>query len=159
MGLIRKKRIVCENLRSAYNVWNIIRTADGLGRWVILVGYTAPKEHKKVVKTALWAEESVELLKFDTLELFYDRIKNNQIIMISSEEYEKSISLLEFSMGDIDNRTIAVIMGNEVTWVEKNTLDLSDYIVHIPMVGEKESFNVGQAAAIMMREVNKLVWE
>gem|GEM_PF-6721821 len=32
-----QKRVVCENLRSAYNVGNIIRTADGLGRGVILV--------------------------------------------------------------------------------------------------------------------------
>jgi tRNA G18 (ribose-2'-O)-methylase SpoU len=158
MVLVRKKRIVCENLRSAYNVWNIIRTADGLGRWVILLGYTAPKEHKKVVKTALWAEESVELLKFDTLELFYDRIKNNQILLLSAERTDTSIWLHTWWERKIES-DIAVVMGNEVTWVEKSTLDLSDYIVHIPMVGEKESFNVGQAAAIMMREVNKLVWE
>lgn len=150
-----KKRIVCENLRSAYNVWNIIRTADGLGRWVILVGYTAPKEHKKVVKTALGAEETVELLHFETLELFYDRIKNNQILVLSAEKTETSIWLDTWWERKIES-DIAVVMGNEVTGVEQSTLDLSDYIVHIPMVGEKESFNVGQAAAIMMREVNRI---
>lgn len=32
-----KKRIVMENLRSAYNVGNIIRTADALSRGVIFV--------------------------------------------------------------------------------------------------------------------------
>ncbi len=31
------KRVVVENLRSAYNVGNIIRTADALGRGVIFV--------------------------------------------------------------------------------------------------------------------------
>lgn len=150
-----KKRIVCENLRSAYNVWNIIRTADGLGRWVILVGYTAPKEHKKVVKTALWAEETVELLHFDTLGWFYDWIKDNQIQLLSAEKTDKSI-WLDMLWEIIIKGDMVVVMGNEVTWVEQSTLDLSDYIVHIPMVGEKESFNVGQAAAIMMREVNRV---
>lgn len=151
-----KKRIVCENLRSAYNVWNIIRTADGLWWWVILVGYTAPKEHKKVVKTALGAEESVELLKFDTLGWFYDRIKENQIQLLSAEKTHKSI-WLEMLWESIIKGDVAVVMGNEVTWVEQSTLDLSDYIVHIPMLWEKESFNVGQAAAIIMREVNRIM--
>lgn len=154
-----KKRIVCENLRSAYNVGNIIRTADWLGWWVVLVGYTAPKEHKKVSKTALGAEDAVELLHFKSLEEFYEWIKNNQILMISAESTETSISLAAFWIQNSEFRmqnALAIVMGNEVTWVEQSTLEKSDYIVHIPMVWEKESFNVGQAAAIFMREINGL---
>ncbi len=159
------KRIVCENLRSAYNVWNIIRTADGLGWWVILVWYTAPKDHKKVVKTALGAEESVSLLKFDLLQDFYDWIKDNQIGMISAEKTPTSISLLDVhwplwsSIFSKDNwiQWYAVVMGNEITGVEQTTLDRSDLVVHIPMVGAKESFNVGQAAAVMMRELGEVI--
>ena len=158
-----KKRIVCENLRSAYNVWNIIRTADGLGRWVILVWYTAPKEHKKVIKTALWAEESVELLKFERLQDFFDRIWNNQICMISAEKSDASISLCDSWLlvselfAKDEYSWIALVMGNEVTGVESETMHNSDYVIHIPMIGEKESFNVGQAAAIMMWEMNKFL--
>jgi len=47
-------------------------------------------------------------------------------------------------------------MGNEVTGVETSTLEQSDYIVHIPMLGSKESFNVGQAAAIIMWQIDIL---
>lgn len=47
------KRIVLENLRSAYNVGNIVRTADALGRGVVRVGYTARADHKQVRKTSL----------------------------------------------------------------------------------------------------------
>lgn len=158
-----KKWVVCENLRSAYNVWNIIRTADGLGWWVILVWYTAPKEHKKVIKTALWAEETVELLKFDNLEDFYNWIKNNQICMISAEKTDTSVSLCESWLLALEWSTwsvyewVALVMGNEVSGVEWETLDKSDYIFHIPMVGKKESFNVGQAAAILMWDISRLV--
>lgn len=161
-----KKRIVCENLRSAYNVWNIIRTADGLGWWVILVGYTAPKEHKKVTKTALWAEETVELLRFNELQEFYDWVKDSQVCMICAEKSADSISLSQNIFQEQFAKLcksssmfswVAVILGNEVTWVEFATQELSDYIVHIPMMGTKESFNVGQAAAIMMWELWKFL--
>ena len=46
-------------------------------------------------------------------------------------------------------------MGNEITGVELATMAHSHYIVHIPMIGIKESFNVAQAAAIVMREVGR----
>lgn len=160
-----QKRIICENLRSAYNVWNIIRTADGLGWWVVLVWYTAPKEHKKVSKTALGAEESVPMKTCKDVYEFYNWVKSEGLCLISAEKTDASISLgilewhhfakqwvhWEFFSG------VAVVMGNEVTWVEASTQEVSDYVVHIPMVWAKESFNVGQAAAIFMRELNKIL--
>ena len=66
------KRVVVENLRSAYNVGNIIRTADALWRWVVFVWYTARPDHKQVKKTALGAEETVPHLICDTIEEFFN---------------------------------------------------------------------------------------
>jgi TrmH family RNA methyltransferase len=48
---------------------------------------------------------------------------------------------------------VALIMGNEVEWVNKRLLDLSDRIVIIPMRGKKESLNVSVAAGIVMYAV------
>jgi len=49
-----KKIIILENIRSAYNVGNIIRTADALGWEVWLTGYTpAPADSARVGKSAL----------------------------------------------------------------------------------------------------------
>lgn len=46
--------VILENIRSAYNVGNIVRTADSLGREVWIVGYTpSPLTHPKVLKTSL----------------------------------------------------------------------------------------------------------
>ncbi len=155
-----QKRIVCENLRSAYNVGNIIRTADGLWRGVILVWYTAPKEHKKVSKTALWAEEHVAMMSFEGLELFYNWVQTEKLCLLAAEKTETSIALGSQDFSDAmkwcnGHAGFALVMGNEITWVEQTTLHLSDYIVHIPMLGLKESFNVGQAAAILMWEMSK----
>jgi tRNA G18 (ribose-2'-O)-methylase SpoU len=41
-----------------------------------------------------------------------------------------------------------LVLGNEVTGVDPELLDLCDQIVHIPMRGQKRSFNVEVAFAI-----------
>jgi 23S rRNA (guanosine2251-2'-O)-methyltransferase len=151
------KRIVIENLRSAYNVGNIIRTADALWRGVIFVWYTARPDHKEVKKTALWSEISVPNLEFNELSdaLYY---MNTHGLTIAAELTESSIPLKDIQT-NIKNLNKSwgdtfVIVGNEVTWVEQDTLNKSDIITHIPMLGIKESLNVGQAAAIIMWELS-----
>ena len=51
---------VLENIRSAYNVGSVFRTADAfLLQAVYITGYTAQPPHKEIKKTALGAEDSV----------------------------------------------------------------------------------------------------
>src|SRR5882757_694377 len=51
---------VLENIRSAYNVGSVFRTADAfLLDAIYITGYTATPPHKEIKKTALGAEESV----------------------------------------------------------------------------------------------------
>jgi 23S rRNA (guanosine2251-2'-O)-methyltransferase len=45
---------------------------------------------------------------------------------------------------------IALIVGREVEGIETEVLDETDYIIEIPMLGRKESFNVAQAAAMAL---------
>ncbi len=64
--LMQKNIVILENIRSAYNVGNVIRTADALGREVWICGYTpSPLDHPKVKKTSLGAEESVAIQQFN----------------------------------------------------------------------------------------------
>jgi tRNA G18 (ribose-2'-O)-methylase SpoU len=71
------KTLILENIRSAYNVGNMIRTADALGRDVRLSGYTpTPRENTKVVKTSLGAEETVHIKQFDNTAAALQEAKN-----------------------------------------------------------------------------------
>ncbi len=144
------KRIVCENIRSAYNVWNIVRTADGLGRWVIISWYSAPLDHPKVQKTALWAQEEIQHKHFLDPQDTLDRLKEAWCTIIAAEKSEESIPLDQIKNIEGD---CAVIVGNEIVGVMQETLDQVDHIVHIPMLGCKESLNVWQASAIFMRAI------
>lgn len=147
------RRIVVENLRSAYNVGNIVRTADALWRWVVRVGYTARADHKQVRKTSLWAEEEIPKMEFDTIADFLQYTDTSNGLVIAAELTETSIPIdtlpaLDDTIGDI-----FVVVGNEVTGVEQETLNRVPMIIHIPMQGIKESLNVWQAAAIIMWEL------
>ena len=147
------KIVILENIRSAYNVGNIIRTADALGWQVRLTGYTpSPMDNKKVVKTSLGAEESVGIRQFDSTADAIDEAKKNKCRVIAAEITEKAVTLADFVQKDISD--VAIVFGNEVDGVLASTLKIVDHVVFIPMKGIKESINVGQTSAIFMRALN-----
>ncbi|MFA5747859.1 MAG: TrmH family RNA methyltransferase [Candidatus Absconditabacterales bacterium] len=151
------KVVILENIRSAYNVGNIIRTADSLGRNIWLTGYSpSPIDNKKVSKTSLGAENNVGLKIFNNTIEAINFAKENKFLVIGAEITKESINLKEISKKIKSDKSIAVIFGNEVDGILKQTLNIVDYIVYIPMFGIKESLNVGQSSAIFMRELNKL---
>lgn len=144
------KLIVCENLRSAYNVGTMLRTADALGRGVLLSWYSAPISHKKVKKTALGAEDSVwskHILHINDTIVW---LKEQWYTVIVAEITDNSTPLDQITLAWLENDKIAVIVWNEVTWVEQSTIDQAHHVVHIPMLGLKESLNVWQSAAMFM---------
>jgi len=160
------RRIVCENIRSAYNVGNIIRTADALGWGVVISWYTpSPHTQPKVHKSSLGAHEAVPVVDFGDMlrdtQPAHDRARGNNYLCIAAEitPASKPLDRWLFAMDHTSMiyeqkkyDWLAVRVGNEVTGVEPDTLASVDAIIHIPMQGIKASLNVWQAAAIIMRE-------
>ncbi len=150
-----EKIIVCENIRSAYNVGNVIRTADCLGWDVLLSWYTpSPDENIKVSKTSLGAHKYVKLLNFRNTSKSLRYLSKNNYTTVCAEITESSQPLkkLQNQLKNIDK--LAVILGNEKDWVLKETLDFTDYTVYIDMKWQKDSLNVWQASSIFMRALN-----
>ncbi|MDD2537267.1 MAG: TrmH family RNA methyltransferase [Candidatus Absconditabacteria bacterium] len=146
------KVVILENIRSAYNVGNVIRTADALGWKVWIIGYTpSPLDNPKVRKTSLGAEESVGIEQFDSSLDAINRAKELGLQVIAAEITDDALALGSFEASE----DIAMIFGNEVEGVLSTTLQKVDQVVFIPMGGVKESFNIGQSAAIFMWELGK----
>lgn len=146
--------VILENIRSAYNVGNIIRTADSLWWEVWIVGYTpSPVDNPKVCKTSLWAENTVWLRQFDFTIDAIQEAREMWLEIVAAELTENSVSLGEYVCKS--ENWIAVIFGNEVDGVMAKTLKEVDGVVEIPMQWIKESMNVGQSTAIFMRELRK----
>lgn len=143
--------IILENIRSAYNVGNVLRTADALGRDVRITGYTpSPLEHPKVKKTSLGAEEHVGLKQFDYTEDALSYAQTHSIKVIAAELTPEATSLQSF-IDKSSNQQLAIVFGNEVEGVLDQTLRSVEEVVYIPMQGIKESMNIGQSTAIFMR--------
>ena len=150
-----KKIVILENIRSAYNVGNVIRTADSLWWQVRITWYTpSPVDNVKVCKTSLWAENTVWLQQFNFTTEAILAIRKMWLQIIAAELTECSISLADFSCNSDDG--IAIIFWNEVGGVMNQTLKEVDAIVEIHMCWIKESMNIGQSAAIFMRELGKI---
>ncbi|MDD3487402.1 MAG: RNA methyltransferase [Candidatus Moranbacteria bacterium] len=137
--------VVCHNIRSAFNIGSIFRTADGAGvAGVYLTGYSPAPPHPGISKTALGAEGSVFWKKFSKIDDSFRFLKKNNYEIAALEQDEKSISLDKFK----PKRKIALILGNEVRGLSPAILRKCDKIIEIPMQGKKESLNVSVAFGI-----------
>lgn len=143
---------VLENIRSAYNVGSVFRTADAfLLEGIYITGYTCTPPHKEIKKTALGAEESVSWKHFTNASLAIEDLKQQGYTVYAVEQAENSIALqdLPYSPGE----KIALIFGNEVTGVEQSTIEQCAGCVEIPQLGMKHSLNIATAAGVVLWEV------
>ncbi|GAB4503450.1 MAG: hypothetical protein Fur0043_04420 [Anaerolineales bacterium] len=136
-----------DNLRSAWNVGAIFRSADGLGvNKLHLCGITPTPENQAVAKTALGAEKSVTWQYARNALEQASQLKANGFRLIALEQDERAIPLSHYPLQSLANTLF--IVGNEVTGVDPGLLDLCDHILHIPMLGSKRSLNVEVAFGI-----------
>jgi 23S rRNA (guanosine2251-2'-O)-methyltransferase len=145
---------VLENIRSAYNVGSVFRTADTfLLEAIYITGYTCTPPHKEIKKTALGAEDTVEWKHFANAEEAIIQLKEIGYKVYAVEQVVGSIALqnLPFSF----NKKMAFIFGNEVTGVEASTISQCDGCVEIPQFGTKHSLNIATAAGVVLWEATK----
>ena len=139
--------VLLDNIRSAWNVGSVFRSADGFGfNHAYLCGITCTPELKAVRKTALGAEEFVTWSYHpDSIKLAHELIKEGWKIL-ALEYDQRAIPLSGAKMIKADK--IALVIGSEITGVDPELLDLADKILYIPMHGQKHSFNVANAFSI-----------
>ena len=102
---------VLENVRSAYNVGSVFRTADAfLLEAIYLCGYTAKPPHKEIRKTALGAEETVTWKGFANTAEAIQSLRQDGYKVYAVEQTVNSISLETFNHQHAVK--IAVIFGN-----------------------------------------------
>ncbi len=139
---------VLDNLRSAYNVGSIFRTAEcAYISKLILCGITPHPFHPKVEKTALG---TTKIIPWEYMEDTFLAIKN-----LKKEGY--TIGVLEITNQSIPIQSLnsnsfplALVLGNEVTGVEEKILKEADFVLEIPLFGEKESLNVAVAFGVAL---------
>lgn len=139
--------LALDNLRSAYNVGAIFRTADAVGiDHIYLYGITPTPENPKVAKTALSAEYAVPWSHHrngpDHLATIHPHFH-----LLGMEGGPGSCSIFEIPPTQ-EKRPLLLIMGSEFAGIDPALLRLCEALLYIPMLGFKRSLNVASAFSI-----------
>lgn len=144
-----KKIVLLDSIRSMQNVGAIFRNADGA--WfekLILCWHTPTPPRNDIAKTALGAEKTIDWEYYASAFEIIQLLKKEKFCIIGLETGEEAKDFREYFW--TKKEKICIILGNEVSWIDKNILSLCDEIVEIPMLGKKSSLNVSVAAGIIM---------
>lgn len=141
--------VLLDNIRSAWNVGSILRSADGFGFvHAYLCGISPTPEVEAVQKTSLGAEDSVPWSYHKDAVKLVRGLKKEGFRILALEDEPKAVSLTEHDNRNNTGRVSVLILGSEVTGVDPGLLELCDEVLSIPMRGEKKSFNVAMAFSI-----------
>ena len=158
------------NIRSAYNVGAILRTAEGFGvEKVIFSGYT-PRVHDanllphlrekldhEIHKTALGAEDLVENYACDDIISELGKLKEEGYKIVGLENNIEDDRLKKLNEPGLKfGEKVVLVLGEEVNGIDYSLYDIFDLFLEIPMRGKKESFNVSVAAGIAMYGIMNL---
>lgn len=161
--------ILLHNIRSAYNVGSIIRTAEGFGvseiwlsgytpNWLSpsILPYLADKIKRQIHKTALGAEDMLSIIPVENPveKIQYQKMDSWQIIGLENNVSKNTILLGSNKIPSYIDKAVLVV-GEEVNGIDSSLIDNLDLILEIPMVGKKESFNVAIATSIAIWELMK----
>ena len=139
--------LIAQNIRSLYNVGAIFRCADCFGvKKVYLGGFTGSPPRKEISKTALGADNWIAWEKVWHTHKLIPQLKAQGIKIVALETGKTAIPLPEFK----PSFPLALIVGNEKRGISPAVLRQTDEIIEIPMVGRKESLNVGIATGVAL---------
>jgi len=141
--------VVLDDIRSLHNIGSFFRTCDAfLIEKIYLCGITATPPNKEIHKTALGATDTVEWEYVKEVLQVVDRLKKENVKILSVEQVEGSVMLNNFSVES--NVKYALFFGNEVKGVNQEVINNSDVVIEIPQLGTKHSLNVSVSGGIVI---------
>ncbi|MDM7925272.1 MAG: RNA methyltransferase [bacterium] len=148
--------VVLDNLRSAFNVGSIFRTADcALVEKVVACGITAHPPNRKLEKTALGTIPFIPWEHRPDAAAAVRELRDAGRRIVALETTDRSGLLWERAIA----LPAALLVGNEALGVSREALDLADEVIEIPMFGFKNSINVAVAFGVVLHEIQRQHWD
>jgi len=146
--------VILDSIRSSYNVGSIFRSSDGaMVENLIPTGYTPYPPKKEVLKTALGSQDSVSWAYAKNPVEAVKKLKEKGYKICALEQTDKSTPHYEIKN---DAFPLCLIIGNEITGVKQELIDLCDFSIEIPQYGIKQSLNVAVAYGIAIFELRRI---
>jgi tRNA G18 (ribose-2'-O)-methylase SpoU len=137
-----------DNIRSVFNVGNMVRTADGAGiRHMHLCGITPTPNNPKLAKTALGAERSVPWTQHGDGLAAAVSLRKQGLRLWALEGGPRAESLFDARV-DEKSPPIVLVVGSEIFGVDPGILEHCERVLCLPMQGSKNTLNVAVAFGI-----------
>lgn len=140
--------LILENIYDTYNVGGFFRLAEALAaEKIYLCGTTPIPPESKIRRASMGAYKLVPWEMQESAEEAIKKLREiNNMRIIAVEQNEKSLDYRKAGY----SFPMAFIFGNETYGVKKETMNLVDEAVEIPMYGLNKSLNAMVAAGIAM---------
>lgn len=151
-ALVRSKQIVLvlDNLRSVFNVGSVFRLCECLAvSELILCGITPTPKHPNMLKTALGTCERVPWRHVEQTETAITGLQERGFVVYALETANPSVSAFESDY----SLPLALVVGNESLGISPQILTICDRIIHLPVLGWKNSLNVGVATSVALYQI------
>ncbi len=144
-----KRAVILDGVQDPANVGTIIRTAEALGVDLAVLGAgCADAWSPKALRASMGSVFRLPCISGDAAEIINTLKDKFSVYAAMLDENAQRLGTIKFP------ERAAVVIGNEGKGVSKQTADLCDGKVYIPISGA-ESLNAGAAAAIILWELTK----
>lgn len=139
--------IVLDSLKVAHNIGTILRLSDALLiKKVYICGNTIVPPNYKIKASSRGAEKWVDWEYIEHATQIVKKLKSEGVEITSVEVASNSIDYREYK----PKFPLCLILGREYDGVSQELLDLSDNVIHLPLLGMSNSINVSTAASVVM---------
>lgn len=139
--------IVLDRLRSAFNTGNIFRLAEAVrAERIVACGYTPVPPHPKLAKTARGCDAVVPCSHAPNAAVAVTTLRNDGYTVYGVETATAAHSVWEARF----HFPAVFLFGNEALGVSADALNQCDGLVALPCLGQKNSINVANCAAVVL---------
>ena len=146
-----KRLLILDGIMDPHNLGAIIRSVDALGYdGIILPKNRSVSITETVAHISTGAIEHVKIAYVNSLSTFIKKLKDNGYWICGTDASGDT------RIEQIDKeRDLAVIIGSEGFGMSKTLVNMSDYVITIPMVGHVNSLNASVCTGIVLYGLNK----
>jgi tRNA(Leu) C34 or U34 (ribose-2'-O)-methylase TrmL len=145
--------LVSERCVDAHNLAAMLRTAESLGVqhvYVIAQDDEISNQHKSTVSSG--ANTWIDVHNFSNTADCIAELRKNDFEIWATDLNEGAVAAAPGAMPEMPSK-LAVVMGRETDGISDEMRELADRLVHLPMYGFTESFNLGVATGMILQRL------
>ena len=144
-------RVVLEEVKNTHNASAVIRTCDAAG--ILFVDIISSSKEPFPINEAIStrAEKWLTFQYFTSTKECLNQLRKKGFKIVATHLKANAVPYTDLDY----TKPIALVFGNETDGISDEALDLSDYVIKIPMIGMVQSLNLSVSVGIILYEAMK----